>query len=454
MSISGAGCYVRAVPLRFVLLLADGPRELTFVDGAAQLLATSYRGALKRVNLRQVGEAELQVNVGESVYHDGEGEAPGRIRLRAGSMILLGPALGVVLSAAPLMATSKGSKGSKGSKWSKGLERLARACPEALLRVAALAEPELLGAALAATVHLTDAEVTQHAALFAALFEAGARANHATTRRAALAALRGDNIDAARMRGEIKTAAARQALVGATVMNALTQEDAQAAAKQREQADAAAAHAAATSPEHDGARAWPTVAWDVVAVAADRGQGWFRGESSLPAERVPRACADGSPMTHLCTLLVPREYRTRQPDLVALALFQGLKAGRGSRPRPVHPHEIRMEDHIGGDFAMVWLTADELARGPAGKGACCVELCARFKDPNVGKPTNGRGYKRPTPEQLVGRARVHFGGTTESHATKVQPRYLHVDQRDVGGNFAGDDAHLDLERMRIFWGED
>lgn len=436
---------LRAMPLRFVLLLDDGPRELQFVDGAAQLLATSYRGALKRVNLKQVGEAELQINVGESVYHDGEGESPGRLRLAAGSMILLGPALGVVLADAPLTATPK---------WSKGLERLARACPEALLRVAALAEPELLGAALAATVHLTDAEATQHAALFAALFAAGARSNHAKTRKAALAALRSNNLDAARMRGETRTAAARHALVGPEVVNALAQEDAGAAAKQRKRADEARAHAAATPPEHDGARAWPTIAWDVVVVDADRGQGWLRGESSLPAERVPRACADGSPLTHLCTLLVPREYRTRQPDLVALALFQGLKAGRGPRPRPVHPHEIRMEDHIGGDFALVWLTADELARGPAGKGAQCVLLRARFKDPNVGKPTNGRGYKAPTPELLAGFARVHFGGTTESHETKVNPRYLHIDERDVGGNFAGDDAHLDLERYQIVWGED
>src|SRR5688572_21064631 len=73
------------MPLRFVLLLEDGPRELPFVDGAAQLLATSYRGALRRVNLRQVGEAELQINVGESVYHApagsrGPGAVPGAER--------------------------------------------------------------------------------------------------------------------------------------------------------------------------------------------------------------------------------------------------------------------------------------------------------------------------------------------------------------------------------------
>lgn len=53
-----------------------------------------------------------------------------------------------------------------------------------------------------------------------------------------------------------------------------------------------------------------------------------------------------------------------------------------------------------------------------------------------------------------GFARNHFGGTTESYETKVRPRYLHIDEREVGGNFAGDDAHVDLERVKIVWGED
>lgn len=83
-------------------------------------------------------------------------------------------------------------------------------------------------------------------------------------------------------------------------------------------------------------------------------------------------------------------------------------------------------------------------------------LRARLKDPNVGKPTNSdsRGYKDPTPALIAGFARNHFGGTTESYETNVRPRYLHIDEREVGGNFAGDDAHVDLERVKIVWGED
>ncbi|MDC0720442.1 hypothetical protein [Nannocystis bainbridge] len=94
------------------------------------------------------------------------------------------------------------------------------------------------------------------------------------------------------------------------------------------------------------------------------------------------------------------------------------------------------------------------ARGPAGKDHRFIELRARFEDPNVGKPTNSRGYKELAREQLAALARNHFGGTTNSYETRVRPRYLHIDERDVGGNFAGDDAHLDLERMKIVWGDD
>src|SRR6266496_475732 len=107
----------------------------------------------------------------------------------------------------------------------------------------------------------------------------------------------------------------------------------------------------------------------------------------------PRSRVNGLPMAHLFTVTVPAQYRCAGPDLVGLSAFQAddhvsapvpglpevVAGGRppghdpGAEPfwaavaayaRARHPHELYVEDDIGGGWAWLWRRADELAAGP------------------------------------------------------------------------------------------
>lgn len=417
--------------LRVILLLPEGPRELTFADGRAQILATAFRGApSKRVNIDIVAPDVLEIHQGGMYVVDGEGGRQGRSRIGPGSIVTIGTAHAIVLPCGDPFTPPK--------FWKKLFVHLAKHEPALLFQLAGLGDRSLTRAVVEAARHLSLADATRHAAQFAALIADGLHARDRRTPTDALAAASG-----------------KEALLDPNAAAIVATEQRYLRERKQDEADARAARAAKIAPERDAGAAEPTVAWDILVTEADVGHGWFRGESCLPPEQRPCA-GEGQSLTHLCTLLVPREYRTQSPRLVALALFQALEHGRSAWSRLAHPYEQRFEDHIGGAFALVWLTADELRRGPQGAGHRWVTLRARLEDPNAGKATNGPGYRRPSAELAATYARNHFGGTTESHETRVQPRYLHLDQRDVGGNFAGDDAHLELlrDRPRIVWGED
>lgn len=417
-------------PLRLILLLPDGPRELPFVDGRIQILANAFHGApSKRVTIDVVTPDVLEIHQGTMYVVDGEGGHRGRSRIGPGSIVTIGTAHAIVLPCGDRFTPPK--------CWKKLFVRLAQQQPALLFQLAGLEDPSLTRAVVEAAKHLSLADATLHAAKFSALIADGLHARDRRTPKDALAAATG-----------------KEALLDPNSAALVATEQRYLRESKQAEADARTARAAKIAPERDAGAAEPTVAWDILVTEADAGHGWFRGEPCIPPEQRP-CSGDGLPLTHLCTVLVPREYRTQSPKLVALALFQAPNHGRRELIKLAHPHEQRFEDHIGGAFALVWLTADELRRGPQGAGHRWVALRARLDDPNAGKSTHDRGYRRPSVEIAATYARNHFGGTTDSHETRVQPRYLRVVERDVGGNFAGKDAHLELirDRPRIVWSE-
>lgn len=405
--------------LRVILLLPEGPRELTFADGRILL-------PRERVTIEVVGPELLEIQQGGTYVVDGEGGRRGRSRIGPGSIVSIGAAYAIVLPWDDPYARPK--------FWKKLFVRWAQHEPALLFQLADLDERALTRGVLEAARHVSLADATLHAAKFAALIHHGLYERDRTAPGDAVAA-----------------AAGKESLLDPNVAAIVARERQYFRERQQDGADARAARAARNAPERDAGAAEPTVAWDLVDSAEDAGHGWFRGESCLPPEQRPR-CGDGRLLTHLCTVLVPREYRTQSAKLVALALFQA-PAGCGELSRLVHPHEYRFEEHIGA-FAVVWLTAEELRRGPRGAGHRWVALRARVDDPNAGEVTNSGEYRRAADDFTATYARNHFGGTTESRSIKIAPRYLYIDGRDVGGDFAG--AHLELirDRPRIVWGAD
>lgn len=267
--------------------------------------------------------------------------------------------------------------------------------------------------------------------------------------------------------------------------------------------------------------------------------GWACGDGpAITAEQWPRGTTTGLPMWHALTVEVPEEYRRQGPDLVAVSFFQGqcqfaepnpdVLALRHGSPltteqtadpflvqfaeslRHEHPRLRHMVDIIDGEFALIWLTREELA-GPRSapppdvrlpgrrlidedygpnawdcypEDALDVWLGVREGDANVGKPPEEFGGYDPAgnpvengpfahggyrvqaygeaedPEQRawIGwldehAGRSHFGGTSfhvQAVPDGLGPHYLEIEEFSHL-NFGGGNCQIDLENDVFDW---
>lgn len=129
-------------------------------------------------------------------------------------------------------------------------------------------------------------------------------------------------------------------------------------------------------------------AYDLELTDNDHGQGWTFGRPvGITTNEWPRSRSNGLPMAHLWTILVPKAYRVKGQDLVAISFFQAddhtadtidgvedlitnrtemnhtdavafwtsLNGYANNR----HSQEIYLKDIIGGGWALIWLTEAE-----------------------------------------------------------------------------------------------
>lgn len=108
--------------------------------------------------------------------------------------------------------------------------------------------------------------------------------------------------------------------------------------------------------------------------------GWIGDAGPAIDHRLwPRSPNTGLPMRHAMTLYLPVDYQCRGSQLCAIAYFLG--EGEFSPPADLtdeddpfvkdlraaedHPQLVRMADIIDQQFALIWLTMDEIAAGPS-----------------------------------------------------------------------------------------
>lgn len=254
-------------------------------------------------------------------------------------------------------------------------------------------------------------------------------------------------------------------------------------------------------------------------------QGWCFGlPPGIAPEQWPLDPNTGYPLMHGFTLRLPEDYRVHGPDITALSFFalapdqndggpvavDGIeaqiinplpeapddphllpfwKAGHASHPR-LH----RMEDILGGAYAVILLTEDEFQGAPCqppqlpSDNALLAEtavpewldaghaprdlLCwsPRHSDPNAGLPPDehGRGdyqlhyywdngviatanYR----EHAWGKdhRRNHIGGTMRpiQAMPELSPYYVEFEEELGGYNFGGGNAQLDFRDMKFDW---
>lgn len=234
--------------------------------------------------------------------------------------------------------------------------------------------------------------------------------------------------------------------------------------------------------------------------------GWI-GTNGPAIDRAlwPRGPLTGLPMLHAFTIELPEEYRRRGPDYPAIAFFQGegqfAEEDEESRPDAEsgdpflrqwaeareHPMLERREDVIDGQFAFIWLTAEEFRGGPTpppedvrregehgdddeGPNAWDTPVehetawLADREDPNAGLAPNesgADGYElrfesdpfavKPWADALW--KFDHLGGTAfpvQALPEGLSPYYLEFGE--FGGlNFGGGTAQLDLETDVFDW---
>ena len=256
------------------------------------------------------------------------------------------------------------------------------------------------------------------------------------------------------------------------------------------------------------------------------GDGWFGGRPpGIKSVQWPRSRNTGLPMVHLVTLRLPPEYRRRGDAYPGIAVFQAhdveasevegvsdLLEGQASLSKDQksdaffvaiakyakekHPMErVWTEPDIG--FALLWLTAEELAGKPAklpkeirhedveeepaawdSEAERARIRLREIEDPNAGKrpremtaeelASDGRpGVDEPTGDYVpyfrlserlqeqVGYAKHHLGGTLTHPGNLdlpdgITPYVLELNEVD-GANFAGGGLVLDLESQTLLW---
>lgn len=225
----------------------------------------------------------------------------------------------------------------------------------------------------------------------------------------------------------------------------------------------------------------------------------------------PRSAGTRLPMMHVLTLWLPDEFQRRDPQFPGIAIFagEGQFAEEGSSPvanaesedlflrdlaeAEDHPGLLRRRDLTEGEFAIIWLTADELAVGPAaprpdmrmqgehldgseGTNAWdhiepTIDLwLVPRADPNAGKapvelwedeidpqgqylnPSTGGTGLADWAKPLF--AKSHLGGTAfpvQGVPKGLTPWYLELEEIS-GLNFGGDgNAQIDLESEMFGW---
>ncbi|MCQ9389453.1 hypothetical protein NQ038_12465 [Brevibacterium sp. 50QC2O2] len=233
--------------------------------------------------------------------------------------------------------------------------------------------------------------------------------------------------------------------------------------------------------------------------------GWIGTEGpGIAAAQWPRGPLTGLPMLHAFTLELPEAYRRKGADYPAIAFFQGEgQFAEESEPGPSadsedpflqdwaqaveHPMLARREDIIDGQFALIWLTAEEFAAGPSappedtrrlgehgpedeGPNAWDTHVdrapvfIAGREDPNAGLAPNelGEGGYQDMWDESAGAVHGwvdqlgssdHLGGTSlpvQGMPEGLSPWY--VEFNEFGGlNFGGGSAQLDLETETFDW---
>lgn len=226
-------------------------------------------------------------------------------------------------------------------------------------------------------------------------------------------------------------------------------------------------------------------------------------------EQWPRSLNTGLPMMHVLTLRLPDDFQRRGPQFPGIAVFagEGQFAYNSEVPIPSaestdpflrdlaaaqeHPGLLRRRDVIDGEFAVLWLTEDELAAGPTAprpdlratgehvdqsegtnawdnvEPTTDIWLVPRV-DPNAGKAPvelwgdeiGADGYTNPFSRGSLADwaeplfAKSHLGGTAfpvQAMPQGLTPWYLELEEIS-GLNFGGDgNAQFDLESDIFDW---
>ncbi|GAA3637657.1 hypothetical protein [Flavivirga jejuensis] len=131
-----------------------------------------------------------------------------------------------------------------------------------------------------------------------------------------------------------------------------------------------------------------TKAFNIEVSDSDNREGWFAGRPvGIKINQWPRSRVNGLPMAHIWTFLVPKEYRVKGSDYIAISLFQAddhvaeeikevesvindKKEVKDSDAQKFwdslleysknrHSMEIYLEDIIDGGWVLIWLTKEE-----------------------------------------------------------------------------------------------
>lgn len=209
--------------------------------------------------------------------------------------------------------------------------------------------------------------------------------------------------------------------------------------------------------------------------------GWAGPEGPAIEPRAwPRSPRSGAPLFHAFTLWLPEDYRRRDPQLVAVSVFQWQDQSCGWQPIgpdiPAAEGEATarttvMSDDVGSYLGLMWLTEaeltgprtarpehGELVDGELGKMRISspkqtgrLWLCPN-DDPNAGiafeaDPGPGSAYQQPEGDFGPFWGKPHLGGTVRaiSPPQELSPWYLEV--TPLGGLSYGDDdeVFVDLE---------